>query len=307
MAKQDRKTNPVILKQGMKIGGISAETDEDFLLLCFQDYPAVEQCMNVHASGMIIDGRTGAGKTAILRYIQSKAEHSVEVDPTEMSMSYVSNSDALNFLHAIGADLDLLFQVLWKHVLCIEFIRLRFSVDNEEKSKTVFAKLFDRFTLDARKRKSLDYLREFEGKFWITMDQNIKEITEKVENKLQAELGGEISKFKARGQYEKQLSTGKKSELVARARKIINAEQLAELNGVIDILSVKEAGEDMNKFYILIDKLDDRWVSLLLPPLRPELVRCHRLPRSLPLGGELDRRQSPTNVGLVLRTSGIRL
>jgi hypothetical protein len=35
----------------------------------------------------------------------------------------VSNSDALNFLHAIGADLDLLFQALWKHVLCIEFTR----------------------------------------------------------------------------------------------------------------------------------------------------------------------------------------
>jgi hypothetical protein len=45
MGKQDRKTNPVILKEGMKIGGISAETDEDFLLECFQDYPAVEQCM----------------------------------------------------------------------------------------------------------------------------------------------------------------------------------------------------------------------------------------------------------------------
>jgi hypothetical protein len=62
-------------------------------------------------------------KTAILKYIHSKSEHSVEIDPSEMAMSYVSNSDALNFLHAIGADLDLLFQALWKHVLCTEFRR----------------------------------------------------------------------------------------------------------------------------------------------------------------------------------------
>jgi hypothetical protein len=47
----------------------------------------------------------------------------VEIDPSEMAMSYVSNSDAHNFLHAISADLDLLFQASWKHVLCIEFNR----------------------------------------------------------------------------------------------------------------------------------------------------------------------------------------
>jgi Cdc6-like AAA superfamily ATPase len=112
----------------------------------------------------LLAGRTGSGKTAILKYIRQTAEHTVEIDPIEMSMSYVSNSDALNFLHAIGADLDLLFQVLWKHVMCIEFIRLRWSVDNEEKSRTVFSRLWDRFTQDDRRRRALNYLREWGGK-----------------------------------------------------------------------------------------------------------------------------------------------
>jgi hypothetical protein len=47
----------------------------------------------------------------------------------------------------------------------------------------------------------------------------------------------DIEKFKTRGQYEKQLSTEKKSELVARAKKIVNAEQLSELSGVIDMIA----------------------------------------------------------------------
>src|SRR5262245_46053750 len=109
----------------MTIGSVAAETDDEFLFDCFVHYPPVDICFNVHSPGMVVDGRTGAGKTAILRFVSSRSEHAVEVNPAEMAMDFVSNSDALNFLHAIGADLDLLFQVLWKHVLCIEFIRLR--------------------------------------------------------------------------------------------------------------------------------------------------------------------------------------
>jgi hypothetical protein len=261
MNKENKQANPVVLRQGMTIGSISAETDDDFLFSCFISYPPLESCLRMQSHGMILAGRTGSGKTAILRYIKSVSEHSVEIDPSQMAMSYVSNSDALNFLHAIGADLDLLFQVLWKHVLCIEFIRMRWAVENEEKSRNVFARLLEKFIQDGRKKRSLEYLRAWEGKLWITIDQNIKEMTEKVDAQLKAELGAEIEKFKLGGQYEKRLSTEKKSELVARSRKIINAEQLAELSGVIEILAGPEAGDGMKHFYILIDNLDDRWVD----------------------------------------------
>jgi hypothetical protein len=270
MAKQKR-TNPVVLRPGMTIGANAAEMDDEFLLNCFVHYPPVDLCINVASRGMVIDGRTGSGKTAILKFIHSKVEHSVEIDPSEMAMSYVSNSDALNFLHAIGADLDLLFQALWKHVLCIEFIRLKFSVTNETNSRSVFERLRSRFSKDDRKTRAIKYLKDWEGKFWITMDQNIKELTERVENAVKAELGAEIEKFKAGGQYEKRLSTDKKSEFVSRVRKIISSDQLAELAGVIEMLSESEAGEDMKHFYILIDKLDEHWVDV---SLRFKLIRA---------------------------------
>lgn len=245
----------------MTVGSNSAEYDDDFLFDCFVHYPPVDECLRIQSSTMIVSGRTGAGKTAILRYIHNSEEHSVEIDPTEMSMSYVSNSDALQFLQAIGADLDLLFQVLWKHVLCIEFIRLRWNVENEEKSKSIFSRITSKFYRDERKTKAVEYLKEWEGKFWITMDQNIKEITERYERKINAELGVDIKKFKAGGQYDKRISAEKKSELVARARKIIDATQLSDLHQVIEMLSVGENHDSMNKYYILIDKLDERWVD----------------------------------------------
>src|ERR1700677_3376287 len=207
MAKADKRRNPVLLQHGMSIGNNAAESDDEFLFDCFVHYPAVDACRDPRHPGMILGGRTGAGKTAILRYLASKEERVHEIDPGDMAMSYVANSDILNFVQTIGGDLDLFFQILWKHVLCIEFIRLRWKVEDEATSKTVFAWLADRFKRDPRKQKSLKYLKAWEGQFWVTMDANIKEITEKIESKLDAELGVEIRKSKIRGQYDKQLST----------------------------------------------------------------------------------------------------
>lgn len=251
--------NPVVLRRGAGIGTGNAETDDKFLFDCFVEYPPVDECRQAGSPVMVVAGRTGSGKTAILRYLEAQSRHSSAIDPFEMSMSYVSNSDALRFLQAIGADLDLFFQVLWKHVLCIEYIRLRWSVDSTEKSQNIFSKLFDRFAREDRKKRSIEYIKAWEGKFWITMDQNIKEITELVEGKLHAEIGGEIDKFKAGGQYDKRLSREKKTEIVARTRRIISSEQLAELHGVIEMLAAHDT--DQNTFYVTVDKLDERWVD----------------------------------------------
>ena len=260
MAKSARNINPIVLRQGMTVGSANAESDDEYLLPCFVHYPPVEEFTRVQSPSMIVVGRTGSGKTAILKYVLSTKENSVDLDPFEMSMNYVSNSDALRFVQAIGGDLDLLFQILWKHVICIEFIRLRWQVQNEEKSHTIFARFTERFHRDERKRKALSYLKEYEGRFWITVDQNIKEITEKVERKLSVEFGADVEKFKAGGQYEKRLSADKKTELVARFRKIVSSDQLAELHGVIDILD-KESDNEQANYYMTIDKLDEKWVD----------------------------------------------
>src|SRR5258705_13612743 len=106
MNKLEKRANPTVLKPGMSIGANAAEMDEDFLLSCFVQYPPVDLCIDLNSRGMVVDGRTGSGKTAILKYINSIAQHASEIDPSDMSMSYVSNSDVLSFLHAIGADLD---------------------------------------------------------------------------------------------------------------------------------------------------------------------------------------------------------
>lgn len=121
MKKQKPPSNPVVFRRGVHIGSGNAESDDEFLFDCFVDQPGVEKALRIESAGMVLAGRTGSGKTAILRYIESRVHQRAALDPLDMALSYVANSDALRFLQAIGADLDLLFQVLWKHVLCLEF------------------------------------------------------------------------------------------------------------------------------------------------------------------------------------------
>jgi len=80
MAKAAKRTNPIILQAGMSIGTNAAEFDDEFLLTCFVHYPQVDLCLKVQSRGMVVDGRTGAGKTAVLRHITSRVLKAVTVD-----------------------------------------------------------------------------------------------------------------------------------------------------------------------------------------------------------------------------------
>ncbi|MBB6304763.1 P-loop ATPase, Sll1717 family [Rhizobium leucaenae] len=271
---KDIKTNPVVIRPDTSIGNNSAEADDEFLFECFVDHPALEATRDVTNAKMFVLARTGGGKTAIIRKIkQQYPETASVIDLSGLSMDYVANSNIVRFLQSIELDLDLFFQTLWKHVLCLEYIRLRYEVNNDESSRQVFGWFKDFFKSDGRRQSALKYLSEWEGKFFITMDENIKEITSKLESKVNGELGAEVEKFTARAGYSRTLSSEKRSELVARAKRIVNAEQLAELNKVLDLLSSYDSddGKYKKSFFILIDKLDEKWVD---ETVRFDLVRA---------------------------------
>ena len=83
MAKPAKRSNPIVLRRDMNIGSISAENDDEFLFDCFVHHPAVGASIDTHSPGMILAGRTGSGKTAVLRRIEHTAEHCAQVDPSD--------------------------------------------------------------------------------------------------------------------------------------------------------------------------------------------------------------------------------
>ena len=269
MARKNR--NPVTIRPDTSIGENSAENDSTFLYSCFVDHPALSAVEDIESPRLVLSGRTGSGKTAIMEMISHQKEHVSPVELEDMALDYVANSDIIRFLQSLEIDLDLFFQALWKHVLCIEFIRLRYAVTNENKSNYIFSQIKKAFDSDDRRKAALQYLRDWEGKFWITMDENIKEITQKFENRVDAAFNAEIAKFRSNAGYARTLSGEKRAQLVSRAKKIVNPSQLTELNKVLDLLSAYDGTNKQFAYYILIDRLDERWVD---ESLRFRLIRA---------------------------------
>ena len=271
MDKKTKVNNPIELRRGLSIGRSDAENDDDFLFDSFVDYPPMQQCTDTHSPAMIIAGRTGAGKTAILRVIKRQQEKVFELDPRELSITYISNSNAIAFADAIGANLDLLFQILWRHILCIEYIKLRYSVTEESRLHSVLTSLRQSFMGQSKKDRALKYLEDYGGQFHLSMDENVKTLTENFESKIQAELKGDIEKFSAGGQYNKRLSEERKTELKRQYDKIVDAKQMQDLHAVINLLGENTKKNDQVHYFITIDQLDSKWADT---SIRFKLIRA---------------------------------
>jgi len=262
-------SNSIEFSATSRIGNISAEADEEFLFKCFVDVAALSELRQADSPKMLLLGSTGSGKTAIIRKIERDSESSSLIQLDEMALDYLGNSDVIQFLISIEVNLDLFFQALWKHVILIEFIRIKSQVSDESKSRFIFSQIFNSFSKDQRKQRGLDYLQKWESKFWISMDENIRQITQRLEESVNAELGVEVQKFNTRAGYARTLGAEKKSQLQRVARKFAAPELLSDLAKVIDTLA--EHGPKTQPSYILIDRLDENWID---PSIKYPLIRA---------------------------------
>ncbi|WP_331373238.1 P-loop ATPase, Sll1717 family [Sinorhizobium chiapasense] len=251
--------NNNIITRDIRVGKNAAEEDTELLFECFVDSSALHEAMDVNSNASIISGRTGSGKSAIIQYI-NRRERTSFLSPVDMAMTHISNSDVLRFLNDIGADLNLFFQAIWKHVLLVEYIRLKYRITDEKNSTGWFNGIWQTFNTDRSKARALAYLEKYAGNLWVTIDENVKQLTESYEGRIQAELGIDVSKFATKAGYGANLSQQNKTEYIARVRKIMNADQLQDLSKVISLLA-DGSSSAMNNHYILIDHLDERWVD----------------------------------------------
>ena len=268
--------NPITLRNNLEIGTIDADTDDEFLFDCFVDLPALSDLKNTNSPKMLLLGSTGIGKTALIRKIKNDCKKNASlVELQEMSLNYIQNNDVIQFLDGFGVDWHFFFKALWKHIILIEYIRLKFDIDSEQKSKTWLKKAIYYFENDPKKEKAIKYLKDWEGNFFLDMNENIREITERLEKNVEASLGAEFKKFKAKAGWQRSLGTEVKTQLEQQARKLVDSGLLQELSKIIDLLSDFEIKKNPTIYYILIDKLDENWAGLKIKyTLIQELVEA---------------------------------
>jgi len=263
------------LRAGFNLGGEAAEADGllDEAFIDSGDFLTIESRTNHKC---LLVGRTGAGKSAALRRIADvHADHCIRISPENLSLPYITNLQAIRYLDSLGVNLDTFWQTLWRHVLLVEIIRHRYSVNSPDAKTNFFHNLRNKLQNDRTKQTALDYLNEFEGRFWCETDERVREITDKFAERVSAEAGANVGAGGAgvKGGVSSgvELSQEARFEQVARFQRVVNETQLARLNKMIDVLDDDILDSSHLFTYVIIDDLDKEWVD---ERIANDLIRC---------------------------------
>lgn len=254
------------------IGANGAEEDE-YLSECFVDTGLIGSLQNPNDRHILLLGRTGAGKTALLRTLEAKRPiECIPIAPESLALTYVSNSTILSFFAGLGVNLDPFFKLLWRHIIVVEVLSRHVAGLPIEKPKSLTDWLRSRFPTSSREDRemqdAIDYLTEWGKDFWLETEFRVKEITQKVESDLSSTAEASLTagsssmgaKFGFGSQSVASLSDEERVELCKRGQDVISKAQIRDLQTVMDMLG-KVLAEGNRDYFVLIDRLDEGWVE----------------------------------------------
>lgn len=261
-----------IFRSNQTVGAAAAEQDSQYLSDCFVDTGTLSILLDCEDHRCLLVGRTGAGKSALIAQLRNASEHVIPILPDSLSLTYIANSNVINFFSEAGVNLNLFYRLLWRHVFVVEILKERFGIENEQRKQNFLSSIWSSIKKNRKHELALNYLRDWGDSFWQETDFRVKEVTRKLENDLQgaAEIAfPEISKFDF--STAKKLSKEQKEEVVYRGQTVVSKVQIKELNAIVDFLDEILLSDRQKKYHIVIDKLDEEWVE---NKLRFRLIRA---------------------------------
>ncbi|QEL19241.1 P-loop ATPase, Sll1717 family [Limnoglobus roseus] len=265
------KRSQFTFKTNEKIGTEGAEQDHEFLEDCFLDRGDLEVLSDPNKAPCIVVGRTGSGKTALLEKLLEQGDHVHAIQPDSLSLHYLADSSILKQLEVYGVNLDRFYKLLWKHILAVEIIKLKYGMRTEEDNREWYQKWFDWFTGDVPKRDAMNYAINWGKSFWKDTEYRVREVTSKLETEVKAKVGLKLaSVFEAtiegarKGVSEDKpvtLSPEDKIQVKQAAQQAVQEIQVRELDKVIDGLAEHAFDDQMSRYHLVIDRLDENWVD----------------------------------------------
>lgn len=262
------------IEANFSLGGSAAEYDPLLIDAWIHSnaYSIVESRI---ASKCFLIGRTGTGKSAILRRLEhDHANRVIRMAPENLAFAYITNLAVMPKLVELGVHLDPFLKALWKHVFIVEVLRHRYGITSPEKKSSLIDSWTQRFKRDRAKLEAIAYLSEFGDRFWCEADERVKQVALTFENKFKA--AGDVRLplgplgTSASGGTETTQHMEDRIETTRRYQAIVNEVQIPRINKMMELLR-DEVLDDQHFTYIVIDDLDTNWVDSMFMNL---LIRC---------------------------------
>lgn len=245
------------------LGPPDAETDHS-LSKVFVDTGAVEVLSDINNPKCIIVGRTGSGKSALIKTLIEQQDKVKRLAPESMSLKFLSNSTILDYFRSLNINLTFFYKVLWKHVFIVEILKLYLG-DNNQKRQTLIQNLWSKISTggksDGAKKAALEYFDKWSDEFWLKTEHRIKTLENDLERKFAAETGIDVKVVRNKASAEQTASEKSISEVKYKAEEIISDIQADDLINLINILTTDVFNSNQKKFFVVIDDLDKEWVS----------------------------------------------
>lgn len=245
-----------IFKNSDQIGSLDAETDT-FLEECFVESSVYEILKkftkDIDFTKRIIVGRTGSGKTALLKKLtqDTSIKKNAIIEAESTVFEHINNNVFISQLLEKNIDLRVFYKSLWIHVLLVKVIEIIFP------SSTSFYEKIQSLVGGKKKKYNIDLAQEYLNKYSDNFfnDKIVSEITEKMQSELSGSLDGGFAKI-----------TGRVTDEVAQkiqreTARYVSSELLRKQKELIKIITEETADEAQNRVIISIDDLDKSWLS----------------------------------------------
>ncbi|MDW6092052.1 P-loop NTPase fold protein [Vibrio rhizosphaerae] len=248
--------SPYIFRKTDTIGNLDAETDS-FLNDCFLESDVYKSLVKFDDDNdlvkRIIIGRTGSGKTALLKKLSTdsriKKYDTIEAESTVFE--HIKNNVFISQLMENGVDLRVFYKSLWQHVLLVKVIDLLYPNNDS------FLDSFSSFSIVNKKKYNLalakEYIESYRNNFF--NDSIVSEITDKMQHELSSTIGVPVLKMSGKGNSE---STEKIQRATSR---YVSSELLRKQKELIKIIKEQSLDEKQMRIIISIDDLDKSWLS----------------------------------------------
>jgi len=244
------------LRTGDNIGAMSAEFDQKFLTNCFIKTDQYESILDLSNPKFILLGRTGSGKTAILQRIEETQENVIKIDPKDLCLENLGNSDVMKLIDSLGVKIDPFFEMMWRYTFIIELLLKKYSFNRNNIDFNLFEKI-----VNPQKARAVKLLKDLSPEFWDSIDRRIAYINRIAEEGVQQELGGNLQNLVAKIKQNSGIKKEEKEEYKSKIEKVLNNDKIKALKDAVKFLAEDVFNDKRKSYYIIIDDLDHDFIS----------------------------------------------